>query len=125
MTPLSLFAPRPDPDAPTRIASAPGRTHRRDPESSHDAAERMREPWADTERGRVLALLRKFPGLTGAELADLTRLRTAWEGRALDRYAIRAHLDNLRKGGWAEVVPMGMRYCEIRGGLAQVWRATR
>lgn len=50
------------------------RAHRRDPSTSHEAAEQMNLSGMATEHRRiVLGLVRENPGLTGAELAYVSR----------------------------------------------------
>lgn len=50
------------------------RAHRRDPSTSHEAAEQMNLSGMATEHRRiVLDLVRENPGLTGAELAYVSR----------------------------------------------------
>jgi hypothetical protein len=81
-----LFEPRP-------------RARRADPLSSHAAADELeRSGRAEAQRRQVLAVLRRWPGSTSAELAALG---------GLDRHMVARRLPELYRAGYAERVSAG------------------
>lgn len=87
--------------------------HRNDPRSSWDAgAEHTAKGYTLTHAAQVLALVRNYPGLTGAEIAALSDCQ-------LDKYEVRRRLDNLHK---LHAVRQGeQRRCGVAERLAVTW----
>ena len=83
---------------------------RTDPPSSHEAAQRVEASGAAaTQRERVLALVRAYPGCTSAELA----------GDGLDRYQLARRLPELEAGGFVRKGPLAT--CRVMGTRAVSW----
>ena len=105
---MDLF---PDIDLKAKLAKPRASARRHDPETSHEAA-RNAEPLAKTHRAILLTAVRKFPGLTSAELASKC---------GLDRYQAARRLPELRKAGL--VVNGPKRRCAILGTKQIIWEA--
>jgi len=83
-----------------------------DPETSHEAAaDQIESGRRDTHAMTILGVVRRFPGVTYREAADIAMMDEAVE-------AIR-RLDDLRKADLVHVE--GKRKCGISGRTAQVW----
>lgn len=87
--------------------------HRNDPRSSWEAgAEHTAKGYTLTHAAQVLALVRNYPGLTGAEIAALADCR-------LDKYEVRRRLNNLMN---VHAVRQGeQRRCGVAERLAVTW----
>lgn len=83
--------------------------HRTDPASSHIAA-RDAEEAAAAQMNVVMRLVALNPGLTGAELAELT---------SLDKYQVRRRLSDLHRAG--RVYQEGMRRCSVANRQSVLW----
>ena len=87
---------------------------RSDPGTSHDAAEAMTASGRrEGQQLEILALVRRHPKKTSAELADLSP--------TLDRYQVARRLPELEHGGL--VVKRNSRKCSITGYEAHTWEA--
>jgi len=91
----------------------PPRARRTDPSTSHVAAAGVRKSGrADTHKAMLLAAVRRLPGQTSAELAEITRL---------DRHEAARRLPELKQE--EEIVQGAKRRCRARGTLAVTWWA--
>jgi len=87
---------------------------RTDPVSSHLAAEAMDASGRRaSQQHRVLRAVRRYPGRTSAELAELI---------GMDRYAVARRLPELEP---RHVEKGPIRICEARGTRATTWWPTR
>jgi hypothetical protein len=116
----SLFdSPERKPDIPKQLGRGFGKNfdrplaHRADPPTSFAAGDRFKK--SGRLRGQmllVLLALRKWPGKTSAELAQLA---------GLERHAVARRLPNLAERGLAERGPE--RLCSVCRCLCVTWRS--
>lgn len=88
------------------------RARRRDPETSHLAAERMRESGAlGKQAAAVLEAVKNWPGCTAVEIAQRAQI---------DRHAVSRRLPDLAK---AHLVRRGPpKLCSVNGRPQSTWR---
>lgn len=112
MTPKPLY-----PEATPLYGTGKARTS--DPDSSHHAARKMIDSGAlGRHAAIVLAVVRRFPRLTSAELASRCEL---------DRYQVARRLPELEAQDLVERPHLGgsvlMRTCRATGNLSATWLA--
>lgn len=89
------------------------RARRTDPSTSHQAAFDVESTGsAESQRARCLEIVRKNPGLTAPEIAELAHV---------DRYVASRRLPDLRELGHVRNGPV--RRCRIKGTSMLTWES--